>query len=318
MVERRIRQDSFFVEQDGASVTLDSIGDAVLSTDCAGTVTYLNAVAEDLTGWSRSEACGRPVTEVFTIIDGATRQVARNPVDAAIRENRIVGLAPNTVLVRRDRSEAAIEDSTSPIRDRGGRVTGAVVVFRDVSRSREMTQHNAWKEEGLGPIPVSVNVSAVEFRHKHYLNGVRTVWADTRLDPRLLELELTETTLMSDADATTEALHALKSLGIQLAVDDFGTGYSSLSYLRAFPVDVLKIDRSFVHEISTRPNDAAIVSAVIGMGAIMRKRVIAEGVETRAQCDFLEKHGCEEAQGFYFHEPMMPEQLALLLENTAA
>ena len=143
MIARGIRQESRIVECARASVTLEAIGDAVLSTDSAGSVTYLNAVAEDMTGWTRTEALGKPVAEVFRIIDGGTRHAARNPVDVAIRENTTIGLAPNTVLVRRDGVGVAIEDSTAPIHDRSGRLTGAVVVFRDVSRSRETAEQLA-------------------------------------------------------------------------------------------------------------------------------------------------------------------------------
>jgi EAL domain-containing protein (putative c-di-GMP-specific phosphodiesterase class I) len=113
-------------------------------------------------------------------------------------------------------------------------------------------------------------------------------------------------------------LTTLKTIGVQLTVDDFGTGYSSLSYLRQFPVDAFKVDQSFVHEISTRADDAAIVSAVISMGNSLKKRVIAEGVETREQMDFLTNEGCEEAQGFYFNRPMVPDQLAGLLEDSVS
>jgi PAS domain S-box-containing protein len=129
-------QDTLFMERDRAQVTLDSIGDAVLSTDNSGNVTYLNVVAEKMTGWSREEASGRPLAEVFHIIDGATRAVAENPLELAIKENKTVGLAADCVLIRRDGVECAIEDSAAPIHDRAGRVAGAVIVFHDVSESR--------------------------------------------------------------------------------------------------------------------------------------------------------------------------------------
>ena len=168
-------------------------------------------------------------------------------------------------------------------------------------------QARAWMDAGLGPIPVAVNISAVEFRAKNFLEGVCGILKDTRLEPRYLELELTESVLMRDDESTTSVLQALKAMGVQLAIDDFGTGYSSLSYLRRFPIDVLKIDQSFVHEISTNTEDAAIVCAVLSMGKTLKKRVIAEGVETREQLAFLRAEHCIEGQGYYFNHPVVAE-----------
>lgn len=138
-ITRRTVQDELFVERERAEVTLNSIGDAVLSTDNSGNVTYLNPVAEKMTGWTHAQASGRPITDVFRIIDGTTRAIGRNPVEVAIKQNKVLKLASDCVLVRRDGVEIAIEDSTAPIHDRTGQVTGAVIVFHDVSESREMT-----------------------------------------------------------------------------------------------------------------------------------------------------------------------------------
>ncbi len=140
VIERKTSDDAQFEERERAQVTLDSIGDAVLSADLHGTVTYLNVVAELMTGWSRHDAIGRPVAEVFRIIDGTTREAARSPMTQAMDENRIVGLAANSILVNRDGTETAIEDSASPIHDRAGRVTGAVIVFHDVSASQTVAR----------------------------------------------------------------------------------------------------------------------------------------------------------------------------------
>jgi PAS domain S-box-containing protein len=139
VMERKRVEEALFIEKERAQVTLNSIGDAVLSTDISGNVTYLNLVAESLTGWSRREAVGRPLAEVFQIIEGATRKPARNPLQSAILENKIMGLSANCILIRRDGLELVIEDSTAPIHDRLGQVTGAVIVFHDVSASRAMT-----------------------------------------------------------------------------------------------------------------------------------------------------------------------------------
>jgi diguanylate cyclase (GGDEF)-like protein/PAS domain S-box-containing protein len=139
MLERSARAEALFLERERAQITLNSIGDAVISTDLAGNVTYLNTVAESMTGWSREEACGRGLREVLQIIDGETRKPALNPLAMAIVQNRSVGLSPNCVLIRRDGHECAIEDTAAPIHDRGGQVTGAVIVFHDVSVARAMS-----------------------------------------------------------------------------------------------------------------------------------------------------------------------------------
>jgi EAL domain-containing protein (putative c-di-GMP-specific phosphodiesterase class I) len=160
-------------------------------------------------------------------------------------------------------------------------------------------------------MPVAVNISTVEFRSKHFLEGIRAILLETGLEPYFLELELTESVLMQHPESTASVLRALKSIGVRLAVDDFGTGYSSLSYLRRFPIDVLKLDRSFVHDIAwPEAKDAAIVNAVIAMGKSLKHRVIAEGVETEEQLRFLQAHRCDEGQGFYFSPPVAPEQFA--------
>ena len=569
MFERGKNADALFVEKERAEVTLNSIGDAVLSTDITGNVTYLNSVAECMTGWSKADATGRPLAEVFNIIDGTTRERSENPMALAVRENKTVSLTANCILIRRDGYEAPIEDSAAPIHDRGGHITGAVIVFHDVSVARRMAlqlshlaQHDSltdlpnrmllndrlqqaiamarrhnyriavlfmdldrfkhindslghvvgdqllqavaarleacvresdtvgrqggdefvvvlseldaaenagisaakllaaltlpyhigphdvivpvsigvsiypddgetaealisnadtamyhakengrnnyqffkqemnvraserqfietglrvalernelslhyqpkidlgsgviagveallrwkhpergfippaqfipvaedtdlilpigqwvlreacrqsreWLDAGFAPVPMAVNISAVEFRGKDFVENVRTALQQSKLDPHCLELELTESVLMKHAESTVSMLKALKAIGVQLTIDDFGTGYSSLSYLRQFPIDSLKVDQSFVHEISSLRDDAAIVSAVISMGNSLKKRVIAEGVETREQLDFLTAEGCEEAQGYYFNRPMVAVQFAKLLE----
>ncbi|MDZ7594687.1 MAG: EAL domain-containing protein [Thiobacillus sp.] len=559
---------ALFEEKERAQVTLNSIGDAVLTTDLSGKVTYLNRVAEAMTGWFCTEALGRPISEVFTILDGTTRLAAENPMLRAMTDNETVGLGTDCVLVRRDGFESAIEDSAAPIHSRDGQVTGAVIVFRDVSESRAMAlemahlaQHDfltslpnrlllterfshairmaqrhtkqvglmfidldhfkhindslghaigdqllqsvanrlvacvrttdtvcrqggdefvillaeigqtqdaaqvaetlraalamphlidghvlhvtlsigisvfpddgtnvdalmqnadtamyhakaggrdnyqffraemnaravrrlfvetslrralrqgefllhyqpkidlasgamtgaealirwqdpdlglvypaqfvpiaeenglivpvgrwvlreacrqvqAWLDAGLPAVPVSVNISAVEFRHEGFLEGVALILKETGLAPHYLELELTESILMHDVESSTSMLEALKAMGVQLAIDDFGTGYSSLSYLKRFPIGTLKIDQSFVRDIATDADDASIVSAVIGMGKNLKQRVIAEGVETQAQLALLQARHCDEGQGFHFSHPVSAEDFARLL-----
>jgi diguanylate cyclase len=177
------------------------------------------------------------------------------------------------------------------------------------------SQARAWLDAGLPPIIVAVNTSAREFSATDFMDYVRATLNETGLEPRYLELELTESVLMQDATVTNPVLNTLTDLGVKLAIDDFGTGYSSLSYLRQFPVDSLKIDKSFVNRMTGNAEDAAIVTAVIGMGKSLKLRVIAEGVETPEQCAFLLAQQCDEGQGYYFSRPVGAGAFATLLQT---
>jgi diguanylate cyclase (GGDEF)-like protein len=179
-------------------------------------------------------------------------------------------------------------------------------------------QAHAWLQAGLPPITIAVNASTSEFHAADYLENVRAVLEAAHLEPRYLELELTESVLMRDVASTESVLHALADLGVKLAVDDFGTGYSSLSYLRKFPIDTLKIDQSFVNRMLGNADDAAIVSAVISMAKALRLQVIAEGVETPEQVAFLLAQHCDEGQGYHFGRPVAAEALATLLQAGTA
>jgi diguanylate cyclase (GGDEF)-like protein/PAS domain S-box-containing protein len=573
MIERAAYAEALFEERERAQVTLNSIGDAVVSTDVSGRVTYLNVVAEDLTGWSRREAAGHPLEDVLQIIDATTRQAMQNATMLAIRDDKTIALPPNCVLIRRDGIEAAIEDSTAPIHDRRGAVTGAVMVFHDVSMARAMTrkmthlaQHDsltdlpnrvllndrlleaiilsrrhqrklsvlfldldrfkhindsmghvvgdrllqsvarrlfacvrssdtvgrqggdefvvllwevrraedaaitaakilealrkphlidehelyvtgsigivtypddgtdvetlmkkadlamyhaketgrdsyqffkpemnaraierqsledslryaierqelvlhyqpkvnlasggmvgaealirwrhpqrglvlpgqfvpiaedcglilpigrwvlleacrqarAWQSARLPPLCVAINVSAVELRAPGFVSGVRAILKETGLEPRYLELELTETVLIEDSRSVADVLKELKDVGVLLALDDFGTGYSSLSHLKRFPIDALKIDQSFVRDLTMDEDDAGIVTAVIGMGKSLHMQVVAEGVETQEQLEILQEHGCPQGQGYYFCRPVPAEEFGQLLESDTA
>jgi len=176
-------------------------------------------------------------------------------------------------------------------------------------------QARAWQLAGLPPITVAVNTSALEFRAKDFVKNVHATLLETGLEPCYLELELTESVLMRDAQSTDTVLRELADMGIKLAVDDFGTGYSSLSYLRKFPIDTLKIDQSFVKEMTRDPDDATIVRAVINMGKSLKQRVIAEGVETPEQYSALLTQDCQEGQGYYFSRPLPAEEFSGLLRN---
>jgi len=568
-IERKIMEEALFEEKERAQVTLNCIGDAVICTDISGNLTFLNLVAEKMTGWSWQDATGKPMAEVVRILDTTNHETISNPMERAVSQDRIAHLPPNCILIRRDGVEIPIEDSVAPIHDRQGEATGAVIVFRDVSAARTMAlqmahsaqhdfltslpnrmllndrvgqaialaprhmkgvavlfldldgfkhindslghsigdkllqsiakrlvdcvrgsdtvsrqggdefvvllseveqpedaaitarrmlqavaqphsidQHDlhvttsigvsvypddglnaetliknadtamyqakengrqsyqffkpamnvraverqsieeglrralerrefalhyqpkidlrtgvitgaeallrwihptrgtispaqfipiaedcglilpigawvlrqackqarAWVDAGLPATTVAVNVSAMEFRDENFIEGLFAILSETSLDPRSLELELTESVLMKRAGSAAAILQALRERGVQVAVDDFGTGYSSLSYLRKFRVDTLKIDQSFVRQISTAGDDTTIVTAVIGMAQSLKLRVIAEGVETLKELEFLRAHQCDEAQGFYFSRPVLPQQFARLLK----
>ena len=174
-------------------------------------------------------------------------------------------------------------------------------------------QAQAWLEAGLPPITMAVNTSALEFHAVDFLENLRATLHETRIEPQFLEIELTESVLIRDAESSETMLHSIAKLGVKLAIDDFGTGYSSLSYLQQFPIDTLKIDKSFVEKMSSNTDDASIVNAVVSMGKSLRKRIIAEGVESAEQYDCLLALQCDEGQGFYFGRPVAAEALATVL-----
>jgi diguanylate cyclase (GGDEF)-like protein/PAS domain S-box-containing protein len=190
--------------------------------------------------------------------------------------------------------------------------TGLIIPLGKWVLREACRQSREWQMAGLAAVPVAVNISALEFKNESFLDSVRTILAETGLDPQFLELELTETVLMENAASSAEVLHQLKAIGVRVAVDDFGTGYSSLSYLMQFPIDALKVDQSFIRDIAGA-SGSPIVKAVISMGKSLKHRVIAEGVETKEQLAFLQEHECEEGQGFHFSPPLVADQFAALL-----
>jgi diguanylate cyclase (GGDEF)-like protein/PAS domain S-box-containing protein len=571
IIQRKAVEEGLYVAQARAEITINSISDAVISTDMSGNVDYLNVAAEHMTGWTRDEARGCPIQEVVRMTNAVTREHERNPIKWVLQKDEPMGLNADTILIRRDGSEIAIEDSAAPIHGWDGRICGAVLVFHDISAAQAMTmkmaylaQHDfltnlpnrvllndrivqaiamarrrgthlavlfldldnfkhindslghaigdkllqsvarrlascvresdtvsrqggdefvillaedrlaedaalaaekiltamasphtlggielhvttsigisvypadgqdaetliknadtamyhakdkgrnnyqffrndmniraverqfiesrlrlalerqefvlhyqpkvnlatgkitgvealirwqhpewgmvmperfisiaedcglivptgrwvvreacrqarQWADAGIDPGSIAVNISALEFRRKDFFDSVRTILNETGLSPHRLQLEITESVLMRDVDASTAILRRFKDLGVQLAVDDFGTGYSSLSYLKQFPIDVLKIDQSFVRDLDPDQHDnGVIVSAVIGMGNSLHQRVIAEGVETQSQLDFLRAHRCEEGQGYLFSRPLAARQFTALLAS---
>jgi diguanylate cyclase (GGDEF)-like protein/PAS domain S-box-containing protein len=569
-VERKNMEDALFAEKERAQVTLNCIGDAVVCTDVVGNITFLNLVAEKMTGWTLPEAAGRSMAEIFRTMDTSSVDHSETTSEHAILQIRAVHLPSSCILIRRDGFEIPIEDSIAPINNREGEATGAVIVFRDVSVAQAMAQqitHSAehdyltglpnrmllndrisqaialarrhmkkvavlfldldgfkhindslghpigdlllksvatrlvdcvrasdtvsrqggdefvvllaevgqaddaatmakrmlrtvaevhciakhdlhvttsigvsiyaddgldaetliknadtamyqakengrqsfqffkpamnaraverqgieeslrralerqefslhyqpkinlatgaivgaealirwthptrgsippaqfipvaedtglilpignwvlrqaceqareWTKNGMPGMTMAVNVSAMEFRDENFLEGLFAILKETHLDPMSLELELTESVLMKRVDATASILQELRQIGVQVAVDDFGTGYSSLSYLRKFPIDALKIDQSFVRQITAGADDAAIVTAVINMARSLKLRVVAEGVETPEELEFLQTHSCDEAQGYYFSRPVPAPQFAALMAS---
>ena len=511
----RRSEEALFEEKERAQVTLNSIGDAVLVTDRQGKVSYLNPMAEIMTGWANEEAVGMPFEDVFQLVDSNSRLRSKNLAEQAISENKSVSISANSSLIRRDGVAFPIEDSCSPIHNRDNQVTGAVIVFRDISQSQAMTkkmehlsqhdslghsvgdrllssvasrlaaciretdtlcrqggdefvillrtiddpqdaahvatklfaalasphhiggneiyvsisigisifpydghtvdqlmqnadiamyhakangrsnfkyfhtemniravqrqlvasnlrralEHNEfevhyqpqidlttglisgaeallrwkdpllglvypnqfidvaeecgliesigewvmrdtctqikkWLDIGLDAVPVAVNVSAIELRNLGYAIGVKKILAETGLEAKYLEIELTENVLSQDLETSKLTLDALSELGVKLAMDGFGTGFSSLSSLCRFPIDILKLDRSIVCNIDNSDEDAAVVSAVISMGINLNQRIVAEGVESQTQLDFLRAHDCNTGQGYQFSYPL--------------
>ena len=176
-------------------------------------------------------------------------------------------------------------------------------------------QLRAWQDAGLPPLFVAVNVSPIQFRQAGFVDTVARALSASGLDARYLELELTERTVMNDAEQNLGTLSALNDMGIELALDDFGTGYSSLAYLKRIPVGKLKIDRSFVRDLEVDPDDRAIASTILSMGRSLRLKVLAEGVETAEQYAILRGMGCELVQGYHFSRPLPPEQFVAFLEQ---
>jgi diguanylate cyclase (GGDEF)-like protein len=182
--------------------------------------------------------------------------------------------------------------------------TGLIVAIGEAVLRRACEDTIAWENMGLGPLRVAVNLSAHQLADEGLMQTVRNTLEHTRLDPSHLELEITESVVMQNADRAAALLRELRAMGLHLAIDDFGTGYSSLGYLKRFPVNTVKIDRSFITDIPSDPDDIAITRAVIAMAHSLRLQVTAEGVETNAQLDFLAKLGCEQMQGYLFSKPL--------------
>ena len=256
-----------------------------------------------------SEALNQKAVERLTIETGLLRALEKGEFflcyqpKMAINGTEIVGME---ALVRWQRPGQGIipPDKFIPVAEENGLIVRlGTYVLREACR-----QNRTWQDAGLPKLRVSVNLSARQLRDKDFVPLVVQILTETGLQPEYLELELTESALMGDASDTVCKLLRLKELGISISVDDFGTGYSSLSYLKHLPIDTLKIDRSFVRDIVDDPDDAAIVDAIVAMAHSLKLNVIAEGVETREQLEFLQQRECQQVQGYYFARPLDPLQ----------
>ena len=196
--------------------------------------------------------------------------------------------------------------------------TGLIVPIGKWVLKTACLQSAAWQKEGLPPLSVAVNMTARQFLDEYLLQDLAAILKDTGMNPNLLEIELSESLLIHDVETTLRILTGIKLLGVRIAVDDFGTGYSSLATLQRFPLDTVKIDRSFIGELVGPSEDAALADAVIAMGKSLSLTVIAQGVETKEQAEFLRAHACDELQGFYFNRPLPAYQFAQLMRAQTA
>lgn len=219
-----------------------------------------------------------------------------------VQSNRVIGME---ALIRWNSQELGFvsPEDFIPIAEE----VGLIVPIGEWVLRTACAQNRAWQNEGHAPLVMSVNISARQFREKNLVDKIKDVLIETGLEARYLDLEITESLIMNHADSTIILLERLHQLGVGLSIDDFGTGYSSLAYLKRFPVQSLKIDQSFVRELTTHADDAAIVTAVVAMARSLKLKVIAEGVETKEQLDFLATLQCDEYQGYYFGRPVPAE-----------
>lgn len=193
--------------------------------------------------------------------------------------------------------------------------TGLIVPIGEWVLRTVCLQIKTWLEQGYEVPRIAINLSVRQFRHKELLSDISRILGENEINPCYLALEITESMLAQNVDETAKILGQLNTMGVEIALDDFGTGYSSLSYLKRFPITTLKIDRSFVRDIATDPNDTAIIAAIIAMAGSLNMRVVAEGIETEEQLDFLEKQGCRHYQGFYFSKPLPASEMTSRLQH---
>ena len=196
--------------------------------------------------------------------------------------------------------------------------TGVIFPLGEWVLHQACRQNQSWQEQGLPPVRVAVNISGYQLQQRNLIEQIERILEETGLDPRHLEIEVTETVIMQNPDFAVSVLKQLRDLGIHLSIDDFGTGYSSLAHLKRFSVNTLKIDKSFLRDIETNETDAAIATTIIAMGNSLNLQVIAEGVETEGQLAFLKKHRCQEMQGYLFSRPIPAQQVPAFLDKAVA
>ena len=195
--------------------------------------------------------------------------------------------------------------------------TGLIVQIGEWVLYESCRQNKAWQDAGFAPVTIAVNISAIQFKRGDIVETVSSILNKTGLDPAWLELELTESILIQDVNHALEIVNQLRAIGVKLSIDDFGTGYSSLAYLKRFAVHKLKIDQSFIRNLTVDPDDAAIVHSVIQLGHSMKMRTIAEGVETEEQADFLIKEQCDEVQGYLYSHPLSPQEILQFMRKAS-
>jgi EAL domain-containing protein (putative c-di-GMP-specific phosphodiesterase class I) len=229
-----------------------------------------------------------------------------------LRTGRVTGV--EALLRWQDRDRGAVgPNEFIPIAEE----SGLILPIGDWALRAACTELKRWHDEGLPGLRLAVNLSSRQFRHKRLVNNIARIIEETGFDARCLEFEITESVLMGVDIQVSEVLARIKEMGISISIDDFGTGYSSLSYLKRFPIDTLKIDRSFVRDIPADLEDVAIVRAIIAMARSLRMRTVAEGVEQEEQMRFLRAEGCEEMQGFLYSRPLPGDEVLRLLKMKA-
>jgi diguanylate cyclase (GGDEF)-like protein len=317
------------VEIDGQAVQVTaSLGVATYPADGADADALLmNADA----AMSRAKASGRnnfqfyaaemngAIREKLALCEGLRHAIARGEFhllyqpQVEMGSGRVTGVE---ALIRWQHSERGLVSPVEfiPLAEE----TGLIVPIGEWVLRTACFQNKAWQDAGVPAFSISVNVSARQFRERTLIEQVAQALGDSGLDARFLELELTESMVMEDLEKALQSMKALQAMGVQFSIDDFGTGYSSLSALKRFPIARLKIDRAFVRDIPGDEDDKAIAKAIISLGHELNLRVIAEGVETEQQLDFLRAHGCDEMQGYLFSRPVPPAELAALVRTHSA
>jgi EAL domain-containing protein (putative c-di-GMP-specific phosphodiesterase class I) len=192
--------------------------------------------------------------------------------------------------------------------------TGLIVPIGNWVLHTACLQNMAWQKQGLPRLKIAVNLTARQFTDEHLVREIRSALDAAGMDASLLEIELHESSLIQNIEKTLHILRRLKAMGVRIAIDDFGTGYSSLATLQQFPLDTIKIDRSYIRDLATQDDDSQLTKAIIAMGKSLSLTVVAQGVETKEQADFLRAHACDEIQGFYFSKPMSAPQFTALLQ----